>query len=457
MQLWLGLLTGLVGVILLFRWLFLRRLDWQIKLLEMRLARITAVKNIDKARSKSLLKDIYSHINITIEKQNQTAAYQAIDLLKLAFGEKLDRSDEPMRLMAVAVSALRVKQPDVAGYVLDAYKPLIRNLSDTAKISTIEQLTLIAMVSLKSRNAFMLAKITDLICLLLEQLDKNTSKKVIISGLRGLKVIGAMSLKRHDEALFREISLKVGSINQFDEEDISIEIVHILTGWLHRVIKNEDKVMFSIFVQSTLEFYERGTINNKIFAIIVNEWQNLAGTAVLNPRSSMAAEILDFLLLASERRFDERCWLLAISAAAKTARLAISQHELEDGFKIAYPLLDMGRRLLGTELRLMDNTNDMRQKALFLIVRESVMLASLQARKDMTSSTGEIIAQLYNCWARYPNMRGNQKSVKKYCQFILLYWMKNRKRQARRGIPEKNELTEPSLLTELEKERFGLS
>lgn len=455
MQFWVVLLAGLTGGALLGRWYFLRRTDWRIKLLSYRLNRIAGRKN--PVKISSLMKGIYRCIHDCMRQNNQTAAYQAIDLLKLALGERLGRGNESMRLMALAVAALRTKQPDIAGYVLDAYTPLVRGLNDKDRIAVIEQLTLIAMVALKARYNFMLAKVVNKIFAILEQMDKAEEPPIISAGLRGLKSVGMMAVRRKDEALFREISLRIGNLNYYDEETAK-EVIGVLNEWLHRIIKNENQVMFDIVLQFCWQYMDKDHVSNQICELLVYEWQNLSGMAALNPNSQMAAEMIEFLFSLAEKRSNEQLWTLIIAIAAKTARLAFAQHGINVGFVTMYPLLDHGRRLLAAELKFHQISNDgLRQKVLFLIIRECVTLAALIARKDMTSSTGEVLAQLYQKWVSYPEMRGTLKSVKKFCQILILYWMKNRQRQSRRSLSGHCDIVEPSLLSDSEKERLGLS
>ncbi|QJW44628.1 hypothetical protein HA075_01875 [bacterium BFN5] len=426
-------------------------------MLTIKLGRITSRSKLNKVQNTALMKSIYRCINDCIVQNNHTEAYQAVDLLKLALGERLARSNESMRLMALAVAALRTKQPDIASHILEAYKPLIRNLSDDERVVAIEQLTLIAMVALKARYNFMIPKVADTIFTIIEQQDKRLEKKIILAGLRGLKIIGVMALRRHDEALFREISLRIGNLHYIDE-DIAKAVVGVLNEWLHRAIKQEDQVMFLLVLQLCLHYIDKNELSDDIYDLIVVEWQNLAGTAALNPRSRMAAETIDFLLMIAEKRFNAAFWTLVVSAAAKTGRLAVSQHDdIEISFSTLYPLLDAGRRMLSAELKFHKSSDGLRQKILFLIARECVMIASLIARKDMTSSTGEVLSKLYDCWINDPQVRGSQKSIKKFCQFLMLYWMKYRHRQSRRGFLDQGAITEPSLLTDAEKERFSLT
>jgi len=457
MLLWGTTTIGLLFFGLVARWYIFRRPDWRIMLLSIRLNRLIRRNQRSKIAVHRLLKQIYSLINFTIQTNNAVAAYQAVDLLKIALGERLARHDEPMRMMALAVAALRTKQPDVAGYVLDAFKPMLRTLEDEQIPVAMEQVTLIAVVSMKLKQSFIIAKVADLIFTVIEQNGRSNNTQILTAGLRSLRIIGLMALRRRDDALFREMNIRFLSVaSGYRDGDISGEIIIVLSAWLHHIVKNNAIVMFDTLSQLSFQFAENILDNSSIEALI-SEWENLAGTACLNPQSELAPRIVEFILNLAETSYHNGLWRKTINAAGQIAKLAIDKHGLQTAFPILYPLLDTGRRLLLAELRSTTYCNELRQKNLFLILRECIMLATIVARRDMTSTTGEIIAQLYLCWANYPDMRGNPKSVKKFCQLLLLYWLKTRQRQARRGLPDHCELVKPMLISDAEKERFGLS
>jgi hypothetical protein len=108
------------------------------------------------------------------------------------------------------------------------------------------------------------------------------------------------------------------------------------------------------------------------------------------------------------------------------------------------------------ELKFGEFSDDYRKKRLFVIVRECILLAELKARQDMTKSTGEVIAEIYEYWVRFPQTAGINKSLKKYCQFLLIYWQNTRQRQSRRGMPDNKRLIEPMLVSDEDKKRLGL-
>jgi len=94
-------------------------------------------------------------------KYNSIITYQALDLLKLAFGYGLVRNGESARLMAIGVTALNTNKPDTVSFIIDAFRPLVRQLPPEAIVSAVEQLTLIGIVALKQKHNFLTAKVVE--------------------------------------------------------------------------------------------------------------------------------------------------------------------------------------------------------------------------------------------------------------------------------------------------------
>ena len=108
------------------------------------------------------------------------------------------------------------------------------------------------------------------------------------------------------------------------------------------------------------------------------------------------------------------------------------------------------------ELRFWEYSDGRRKEQLFILLKECIMLVELKSRQDMTASSAEIIAELYRQWNLQPGIIGNQKSVKKFCQFFFLYWQTIKRRQAKRSMPLDNDISQPTLISENDRKRLGL-
>lgn len=436
---------------------YCRRTTWKIKLLTFRMHKVINKSQQNKKQVHRLLKDIYMLLNKSIGSHDQVTAYKLIDLLKLAFGYGMMRQDESVRLMAVSVAALNKGNPDTVNFILDAFKPLIRQIAPEFVPSAAEQLTLIGAIALKKKQKFLFAKVAECIFLIMERPDATGDKKIITSVIEALKVIGVLSLRRRDIALFREISVRLSSWFNGNQVtvDITENLITMLSAWLHRIIGLNETSLFDILEESSYSLVESNVLLETKLDLLFEEWGNLAASACLNPNSQIAGRIIDVLFTLASINDDSRRWARTISIAGRVAKLAISRHGIAMAFMAFYPMLEMGRKLLWSELRFIQCIDECRQEMLFAIVRESLLIISFASKQDLVGSSGQTIVDLYKCWVENPAMAGKQKSIKKYCQLLLLFWLKD-KRKVRKNLPHNNDLTEPMLFSDSERQRFRI-
>ncbi len=446
-------IIGVAGIIMLILWHRWRQLDRRINRLAARLnkfARSGRRRNWQKGRH--MLQDIYGVINTAMAEGNSAALYHAIDLLKLALGEGILREDEPIHLMSVAVAALQAKQPNTAGMILDAFRPMLRCLPKEHIPAVTEQLTIIGAVALKEKQYFLVSKATDNILAILERADCSSERAIVQAAFRALKVMGAIAVRRRDPALFREITGRAARwfINNANY-DLTAEIVPVLNVWLHRIVKSSDLVIFDIFYELIKQLSEADVWSDEAINLLFPEWINLAGIACLDPNSSLAVRIIETMpsLIASSQSLEY--WTLVVNGAGQTAKLAVSHHGLKNAFPVVFPLLEMGRRYLVAELKFGEYADGFRQRVLYKILKECLMLITFIARQDMTITPGDVIAEVYQLWLTHPLMTANPKSAKKFCQLLLLFWGRIRRRQAKRYTPANKELFDPELISEKEK------
>lgn len=453
---WAASIICIAGIVMLIMWRRWRQLDRQIGRLAVRLnkfARSGRRRNLQKGQQ--ILRHIYLAVNAAIAERNSAALYQAIDLLKLALGEGILRTDEPIHLMAVAIAALRTKQPDTAGMILDAFKPLMRCLPKEYMPSVAEQLTLIGAVALKEKQYFLVAKAAENILAILERADLTSEKPIVQASLRALKVMGSIAVRRRDPALFREIAARLARwVIDNTEYNLSGEIVPVLNVLLHRIVKSGDTAIFDVFSELIVQLCEAGVWSEEAINLLLPEWTNLAGLACLDPNSVLAVKIIEIMPCLIDKGQNIRQWTLVVNNTGQVAKLAISHHGLKDAFPVVVPLLEMGRRYFMAELKFGEYADGFRRQVLFKILKECLMLITFVARQDMTVTPGDVVADIFQLWLIHPPAAANPKSIKKFCQLLLIFWTRTRRRQAKRYIPANRELIEPELISEDEKKRL---
>jgi hypothetical protein len=458
MLLWVAVIIISVVIVVSARFVwYRRRLEYQAKLLAAKLQKLTRQKRPDPASASRLLRRIYALLYDSIA-VNPVVTYQAVELLKFAFGEGLRRANEPGRLMAAAVTALRANQPDLAGFILDAFKPMLRYLTTEDVPETVEQLVQISIIAGKAKQNFLVAKASENIFAMLEQQNCAANQPLCAVFLRALTAIGTVALRRHDDDLFREMATRIACWLATKPSDaVSSELVALLSTWLHYIVKTDQPIQFSIVEELTVQLVETKVLSDEALALLFVEWTNLAGTACLNPNTSIASLTLSLMLQLAAKRHKQEVWALATKSTGQVAKLASAHHgNLTGVFQVIYPLLEAGRKLLIIEIRFGEYTDELNRQALFMVLEECLAIVTFLARQDMTTTTGEVISDIYKHWSNSPCLRGNPKSVKKFCQLLLLFWVKIRRRQAKRGMPINQDLTEPMLIVEKDRLRLGL-
>jgi hypothetical protein len=391
-----------------------------------------------------------------MRRQDTKAVYQACDLLKLAMGEGMVRTDEPLRLMAAVVSAVRHKQPDIAGFIMDAFRPLIREVSPEKLVTTSEQLLLISMIALRHKQNFLAAKAVDFLCVLLERPEMEMEPRLLAAGLGALRTIGTLGIRRKDQALFREIITRVGDWARAKSLPAAGEpLVIMMTEWIFRSIQLQDMASFALAKELILKLVEWKVMREQALDKLLDEMGEAAGTACLNPHDKLAGAIMEMLLLIATEQQSAATWNKVIAVCGRISGLAVGRYGIEGSFPVYRVLMEIGRKMLVFELKFVQSTNESRRQVLFGIAKECVMLAALAARQDITSTPGEIIVSFYNCWCKELQDSGKTKSVKKFCQLLLFLWLKS-KRQGKKYFPGDAELMQPVLFSEEERRRLQI-
>ena len=229
----------------------------------------------------------------------------------------------------------------------------------------------------------------------------------------------------------------------------------MLMAWLHRAIKNQDKLSFQLTVELTLSFIESGFFDETDLKDLIVEVGNLARSACLNPKNFAARELVHMLVVIAMKEKKQEIWSLVIAVCGKVGNLALVRHGVQTAFPTCCPLLEAGRKLLWAELKFISYTDEVRRYALWKIIKECIAMASLAAKQDMTATAGEIIADFYKCWGQLEPDSVQSKSAKRFCQLILFFWLKN-KRHSSRYLPDDETLVKPILFSDIEKNHLGI-
>jgi hypothetical protein len=454
-------ITGLIVILIyIIRWQT-KRLDWQVRSISRRLSRLAKSRSKNKGASERLLKDIYILIAKAVNSKDQAAVYKTVDVLKLALGEQIMRADEAIRLMSITVAALKDKEIDSAAIILEAYRPLIYQMTAANSVAVVEQLALISAVALRERQPFIAAKVSDDLFGILERLDTKSNEATQLAALRAVRIIGVLVLRRKETALFREINVRlINWVTAGQSSQVVDEVVLIYSVWLYRIVKTDNFSMLNILLEFIWRMFDAKCLKESSITLCLTEWSNIAGMAALNPYSLMGSLIIEQMLLFASKCQKVDIFKAAVHKTGYIIRLSINQHGIKTAFSLLYYLLEMGRKLFVAELKFGEHSDGYRKEALLQILKEIIALLTYAARQDIIYTTGDMIAEVYKCWVDFvkkdDNVFVNTKSVKKFCQLLLLFWLST-KRHPQKNMPADNGFIEPMLISEKERRQLGLT
>lgn len=440
-------------------WRRTRRFDLQIKAMSRRLMKLIRNRRRKSGEGDQFLKELYMLITRAVISKEQTAVYNTVDVLKLALGEKIMRPDEAMWLMSITVAALKAKEVDSAAIILEAFRPLIRELPTSDLKMAAEQLALISAVAMRERQPYIAAKVCEDLFQVLERLDQSTDLETVLAALRSVRIMGVLVLRRKETALFREINARLINwvVSGQNNQAVS-EVVLLYSVWLYRIVKTDNLSMFNILLEFIWRMADEKCFQKCNITLFLTEWSNIAGMAALNPYSPLAAYIVEQMLLLAGKEQKLDILLSAVRKTGYVIRLSITQHGIKTAFSLLYYLLETGRKMFVAELKFGEHSDGYRKQALLQITKEIIALLTYTSRQDIIYTTGDIIAEIYKYWLSFPAVNKdvfvNEKSVKKFCQLLLLFWLRT-KRHPEKNLPTDRTLAEPMLISEKEKKQLG--
>lgn len=424
------LLIVLTVIILAAWWFYTRRLDWQFKHVASLLQTMTKQRQVNAAAARTLVRQIYKLLHVSLAANKADAAYQAFDMLKLALGHGWGKSGESARLTAAIYLALRTGQPDAAGHGIDTFRPMLKNIPADELPAAIEQLGLIAVVSLKQRQNFLAARAVEVIFYAASITQDEAARRAV---LRAVRLVGLIALRRRDTGLIREMQVKIAG---WLAAEALTSPVHELAGWvlaswLHRAVKAGDAALFEIITQYINQLADKQVLAEDALASIITECSHLSGMDSLNPFSPLTGRVSMFSLELAVELKVLAIWRYALDGALQAARLAVSQRTLAESLDVVYPLVEMGRRLLTAELNAGPMTDTFREQSLYILLRECLQLVEFVARQNFTTTPAAIIDEIYQDWIKRQANIGQHKSIRRFCQLLFLYCTRIKRRQKR--------------------------
>lgn len=445
-----GLLIGII-LVFIFIWYRSRGIDRRVKRLEAALDSLIRRRRRPE-RDEQYLSKVFNLMQQGIAAANTSVCYQAIELLKTAYGEGIVRTGELSHIVGLSVMAIREKQPDTAGILVDAARLIVRRQTAGQTEASLEQLQLLATIALKEKQNFIAAKAAELIFYILTKADHQSGLATTVRALAALQAVGALAIRRRDSYMLREFTRQL--TDWFGQADSAADRAfgELIAAWLHRSLRSSDAAAFEILCEFINQIIQKRNLESSALRLLIIEIQNMAGALSLEPGNRTAAILIRLILTVSYAQANIADSRQAVQAVGEVSRLSVHTHDLCTAFPILTPLFDYGRKMLTIELKFGGEASagEHRQQVLFFLIRECLSILEFAARKRMTDGVADIVAECIDYWQADPETVHTLKSFKKFCSLLLLYRAANR-RQKLSTVSSQSSL---SLFTDKEQERL---
>lgn len=438
---------------LLKRCFSVRFFNWQYKYLSWQLNQCIRQNRRNPKKVARLMRSIFFLINLALLRQDEIIAYKMLDLLKLAYGDGVVREDEPMRLMNLCIASLKEKQFATAGYILDAYKPLMRNTSSVNHKVVLEQLIVLGNIARKIGKNYLVIKVVDCIFEGVRKIDI-TQEENAIATLEALKSMGLIAIKSKDYALLKEAKDLIVSLDFCDKKRSNQRFVLLLANWVYQIIKCDDAELFVVFRMLCMELVKKEGFNQTIITDFIEECTNFVGIVAANVRSKCGPALSKLLFELVGNRDD--AIQVSLNVTSKMAKMAIELYGVQKGFSLLFPVIEQGRELLNYELKFVNYSNEARQRYLFIVVKQLILLLDLLAKREKITVT-DLLMQINAEWLTCFKREKNKQSVNQFCQLVLQHLLNSRQKNVKHLCESGKALINDQLFTENEKKRLGFS
>lgn len=444
----------LFGIILLVIYIGYRSQDTETRLkrLENELATLIRRRRRPEKDGKYLSR-VFELLQKNIVVKHTGNCYQAVDILKTAYGARIVRPEEVSHIVSLTVMAMREKQYDIAGILMDTLRLIVKRQANDKIKETLTQLQLAASIALKEKQNFIAAKAVDLVFYILEKADRQADNTVSGPALTVLRSIGVLVIRRRDAAMLREMVAKLTDWYEQADAGNDLIVASLITAWLYRAIYSSEQASFDTVYEFVIKINEMRNLANEARQLLITDIKNLAGTLSLDPVSNRAAVLVKLIVEIGSMHENIKDSQTAVRAAGEIVRMSIHNHDFAAAFPLFAQIMDYGRKLLIMELKFGGEVSagGYRQHALFFIIKESLSIIEFAVRKRMTDHAADLVAEMIRYWEACPTKIYTLKSFKKFCGLLLLY--RAASRRSKRPDSEER-LTNLALFTEKEQERI---
>lgn len=404
-----------------------RVFKWQYRLLRWQIRKLINKRKRRSSDQSAVLGRICMQLQRAILSNNEQRAYLLGDLLKLAYGENLIRSDEQKKLMNLCVMAMRSGQDGIAIYLLETYTPLIKRTEPDKQPVMLEHFILLTYIAKKLNREYILDKIIDHIFTSIAEFGFSAANAAACC--RVLKAVGIVAVKNHDYNTFCRARRSVGQLAAVHGNVIKAEFTALMLGWSHIILKRDYHEIFIELRLLCFEIKEMQSSGEALFDGFCRSAIDFSLMIASNRAIKCGAPFMEMVMRLAEQ--ERQAVGGAVHFAVRTSRIAIDMHGVAGGFRFLHPLLEEGRRLTAVMQRFDSLNSSVNRRYLALLRHELITLLLVAARLE-NCPANKLLALIRDKWhAEFASLE-EFASVDVFCRMV--YWHLQKRRLTDRPV-----------------------
>lgn len=268
---------------------------------------------------------------------------------------------------------------------------------------------------------------------------------------------GRYALRKKEIDWFADVAQQTTRwLSQSELREAQCLLMSVFESWMHRIQRHSLVDALPVFFDSALLFLQATRMKEAFWNQFLPIWRVAATISSLNPFHSMASDWVEQLLLLLIRSESGFAWRPVVRVIGEVSRVAVSKHDFSQAFPVFRPLLDIARVNLADEIKLGNGPDpeSSRQENLRLFCGETLRIAEIAARNDVTAVAGDRIEEMFQAWIVDPDYEAQFRSIQRFCQLMLIYWTVHRRKSSRKWAPREPQLTEP-VLSETDRQKLS--
>lgn len=360
-------------------------------------------------------------------------------------------------VLSVTRHAVNARQPEIALALLEGCRRFFASPEAGEVQGLIREMTALIAASWREKMDDPARKAVEFVLQMMEAQRYKADRETIqaLAAFSGMS--GRLALLRKDVPWFCDIAVQsAGWLAQCGNGSAGEDFLPLFDSWLHRILRQGRTDALTGIFDSLFLVFSAESDKKTFMEGILRDWRAAAGIACMNPEGIMAPQLVEHLLLFVFRTGDLELWRPVIFRIGEVATLAVSRHGIRESFSTFRPLLDVGRVALSDELKMSGgpDSDNQRQLIIRLVCDQALRIADLAAHSDFSAVTADKLEEIYRKWVDDPEYESHTKSIRRFCQLLLMYWAHNRKRAAKKWSPREKDLSEPLLLTDADRSKL---